>query len=256
MQYQAVQKCREGGRQNRAGQERQCGPLSRNPRFTARNLPGHDQRARVREQIHRFDENRASPAKKKHERREKDELTPHEPAPPEHERKREQNGRPVCDRRRQKGSPKRSIDNAEDPSADDHHAQDSQVYRLHNTIDVPRYAGQDGILHGTWPSRCDGVVFIDVCGILYHQCLDPRLKRALLRFKPYTSRISHRVTLFIGLRGSLARNEGLRSTRTTLGGNGFRKRASRIGGKERATAPQTMTICSSCHPRRLGNFRR
>ena len=45
---------------------------------------------------------------------------------------------------------------------------------------------------------------IKVCGILYHQYVDPRLKGALLRFKAYISRISHRVTLFIGLRGSFA----------------------------------------------------
>ena len=40
--------------------------------------------------------------------------------------------------------------------------------------------------------------------MLYHQYVDPRLKGVLLRFKPYISRITHRVTLFIGLRGSLA----------------------------------------------------
>jgi hypothetical protein len=40
--------------------------------------------------------------------------------------------------------------------------------------------------------------------MLYHQYAESRLKGALLRFKAYISRVTHRVTLFIGLRGSLA----------------------------------------------------
>ena len=51
--------------------------------------------------------------------------------------------------------------------------------------------------------RSDHMV-LKVCGILYHQYVDPRIKGAFLRFNSYFSRIMHRVTLFIGLRGPLA----------------------------------------------------
>ncbi len=40
--------------------------------------------------------------------------------------------------------------------------------------------------------------------MLYHKLAEPRLKGALLKSKPFISRMVHRVTLFIGLRGSLA----------------------------------------------------
>ena len=45
---------------------------------------------------------------------------------------------------------------------------------------------------------------IEVRGILYYQYVDPGLKGAILSFKPSASRTIHRVTQFIGLRGSLA----------------------------------------------------
>src|SRR5580765_2631982 len=53
--------------------------------------------------------------------------------------------------------------------------------------------------NGAWPT-----CFIDVWGILYHQYVDPMLKGARLMLKPSISRIIHRVTLLIELRGSLA----------------------------------------------------
>jgi signal transduction histidine kinase len=52
--------------------------------------------------------------------------------------------------------------------------------------------------------------------MLYHQYAESRLKGTLLRFKAYISRIVHRVTLFIGLRGSLAADRTARMLHVLL----------------------------------------
>ena len=57
---------------------------------------------------------------------------------------------------------------------------------------------------------------IELCGMLYHQYAESKLKGTLLKFNAYISRIIRRVTLFIGLRGSLAADRTARMLHALL----------------------------------------
>ena len=63
---------------------------------------------------------------------------------------------------------------------------------------------------------CDDHYRIELCGMLYHQYAESKLKGTLLKFNAYISRIIRRVTLFIGLRGSLAADRTARMLHALL----------------------------------------